>query len=145
MVLTYQHQSNTWHSGPWYIPKTTKYLCVHGQFYQPPRENPFIGDIPKENGAEPFDNFNEKITAECYRSNAVQPHSTVNVLKGIFRGRPRGRFGTLGSGNGLVRGRPRRFGSTQESGATLYRNTSERRQRWSVRPLAIAGVCLSGL
>src|SRR5260370_6027641 len=160
MVLTYQHQSNTWHSGPWYIPKTTKYLCVHGQFYQPPRENPFIGDIPKENGAEPFDNFNEKITAECYRSNAVQPHSTVNVLKGIFRGRPRGRFGTLGSGNGLVRGRPRgrlgreasatgclrgrprRFGSTQGAGAILYLNTSEILQRWSVRPLAIAGVCL---
>ena len=36
-----------------------------------------------------------------------------------FRGRPRGRFGTLGSGNGLVRGRPRRFGSTQGAGATL--------------------------
>ena len=31
----------------------------------------------------------------------------MNVLQGIFRGRPRGRLGTLGSGNGLVRGRPR--------------------------------------
>ena len=70
MVLTYQHQGSTLHGGPWYIPNTTKYLCVHGHFYQPPRENPFSGGIPKENGAEPFDNFNEKITAECYRSNA---------------------------------------------------------------------------
>ena len=61
----------------------------------------------------------------------------MNVLKGIFRGRPRGRFGTLGSGNGLVEGRPRgrlgkegsatsrlrgwphRFGSIQDAGATL--------------------------
>ena len=87
----------------------------------------------------------------------------MNVLKGIFRGRPRGRFGTLGSGNGLVEGRPRgrlgkegsatgclrghprRFSSTQGAGMTLYRNNSERLQRWSVRPLAIAGVCLSRL
>jgi hypothetical protein len=37
----------------------------------------------------------------------------------IFRGRPRGRLGTLGSSDGLVRGRPRRFGSTQGAGATL--------------------------
>ncbi|MCL5958772.1 MAG: DUF3536 domain-containing protein [Chloroflexi bacterium] len=46
------------------------YLCVHGHFYQPPRENPFAGIIPREYGADPYDNFNEKITAECYRPNA---------------------------------------------------------------------------
>jgi hypothetical protein len=87
----------------------------------------------------------------------------VTVLKGILRGLPGGRLGTLGSGNGLVRGRrrgrlgregsatgrlrgrSRRFGSTQGAGATLYLNNSEKRQRWSVRPLAIASVCLSGL
>jgi len=64
---------------------------------------------------------------------------------GLVRGRPRGRLGRKGSATGRLRGRPRRLGSTQESGATLYLNNSERRQRWSVRPLAIAGVCLSGL
>ncbi len=47
------------------------YLCIHGHFYQPPRGNPFAdGDIPIEPGAEPYHNFNEKITAECYTPNA---------------------------------------------------------------------------
>ncbi|MCC6189584.1 MAG: DUF3536 domain-containing protein [Anaerolineales bacterium] len=47
------------------------YLCVHGHFYQPPRGNPFAnGDIPVEAGAEPYRNFNEKITADCYAPNA---------------------------------------------------------------------------
>jgi len=47
-------------------------LCFHGHFYQPPRGNPFDdGDIPVEEGAEPYRNFNEKITAECYTPNAA--------------------------------------------------------------------------
>jgi len=45
-------------------------IAVHGHFYQPPREDPFTGMIPQEPGAAPFRNFNEKITAECYRPNA---------------------------------------------------------------------------
>lgn len=45
------------------------YLCLHGHFYQPPREDPFTGQIPIEPTATPFANFNEKITAECYRPN----------------------------------------------------------------------------
>lgn len=49
-----------------------KYLCVHGHFYQPPRFNPFTGEMPRENGAEPFHDFNEKINAECYRPNALE-------------------------------------------------------------------------
>lgn len=48
----------------------TKTFCIHGHFYQPPRENPFSGVIPVERGAEPFANYNEKITAECYEPNA---------------------------------------------------------------------------
>ena len=47
----------------------TRYLCIHGHFYQPLREDPFVGQIPKEIGADPWDNFNQKITAECYRPN----------------------------------------------------------------------------
>ena len=46
------------------------YLCMHGHFYQPPREDPFTGQLPNEPGAAPFANFNEKITTECYRPNA---------------------------------------------------------------------------
>jgi alpha-amylase/alpha-mannosidase (GH57 family) len=45
-------------------------LCIHGHFYQPPRENPFTGIIPAEPGAEPFQNYNEKAHAECYKPNA---------------------------------------------------------------------------
>lgn len=46
------------------------YLCLHGHFYQPPRENPFTNQIPREEKAAPFANFNEKITSECYAPNA---------------------------------------------------------------------------
>ena len=47
-----------------------KYLCLHGHFYQPPREEPFANTIPLEAGATPFANYNEKIMTECYRPNA---------------------------------------------------------------------------
>jgi uncharacterized protein DUF3536/glycosyl hydrolase family 57 len=47
------------------------YLCLHGHFYQPPREDPFTGHIPIEPTATPYANFNEKITTECYRPNAL--------------------------------------------------------------------------
>ncbi len=46
-------------------------VAIHGHFYQPPREDPFTGDMPREAGAEPYHDFNAKITAECYRPNAV--------------------------------------------------------------------------
>ncbi len=46
------------------------FVCLYGHFYQPPREDPFTGEVPQEPGAAPFANFNEKITAECYRPNA---------------------------------------------------------------------------
>ena len=45
-------------------------LCIHAHFYQPPRAHPFTGEIPRELGAEPYHDYNEKITAECYRPNA---------------------------------------------------------------------------
>ncbi len=45
-------------------------FCIHGHFYQPPREDPLTGIIPKEVGAAPFPNWNERIHAECYRPNA---------------------------------------------------------------------------
>ncbi len=49
---------------------TARSLCIHGHFYQPPREDPLIGAIPHEAGAEPYRNWNERIHAECYRPNA---------------------------------------------------------------------------
>ena len=47
-----------------------KHLCVHGHFYQPPREDPFTNLVPDEPGAGQYRNFNEKITTESYRPNA---------------------------------------------------------------------------
>lgn len=49
---------------------STYAFCIHGHFYQPPREDPLTGDIPLEEGATPYRNWNERIHAECYRSNA---------------------------------------------------------------------------
>jgi len=51
-------------------PSFTRALCIHGHFYQPPRENPFSGVIPEEIGAAPYPNWNARIHAECYRPNA---------------------------------------------------------------------------
>jgi alpha-amylase/alpha-mannosidase (GH57 family) len=45
-------------------------LCIHGHFYQPPREDPITGLIPPEAGASPYHNWNERIQAECYHPNA---------------------------------------------------------------------------
>jgi Domain of unknown function (DUF3536)/Glycosyl hydrolase family 57 len=49
-----------------------KFVTLYGHFYQPPREDPFTGHIPPESGAAPYENFNEKITVECYRPNAEE-------------------------------------------------------------------------
>jgi hypothetical protein len=47
-----------------------KAFCIHGHFYQPPREDPISGDIPMEPGAAPFHNWNERIFDQCYKPNA---------------------------------------------------------------------------
>ena len=41
-------------------------VVVHGHFYQPPRENPWLGRVEVEPNAAPFHDWNERITHECY-------------------------------------------------------------------------------
>jgi len=47
-----------------------KYICVHGHFYQPPRENPWLEAVELQDSAHPYHDWNERITAECYAPNA---------------------------------------------------------------------------
>ena len=46
-------------------------LCLHGHFYQPPRDNPWIEEIEVQDSAEPFHDWNERIAAECYGPNGA--------------------------------------------------------------------------
>lgn len=47
------------------------YVCIHGHFYQPPRENPWLGDVEIQDTAHPFHDWNERISAECYAPNSA--------------------------------------------------------------------------
>lgn len=55
----------------------TKYLTIHGHFYQPPRENPYLEKIEAQESAYPYHDWNERINDECYR-----PNTCSRVLDG---------------------------------------------------------------
>jgi alpha-amylase/alpha-mannosidase (GH57 family) len=46
------------------------FVAIHGHFYQPPRENPWLEILEAEESAHPFHDWNERIALECYRPNA---------------------------------------------------------------------------
>ena len=48
----------------------SNFVCIHGHFYQPPRENPFTGKVPEQPTAAPWHDWNERITDESYAANA---------------------------------------------------------------------------
>ena len=47
------------------------YVTIHGHYYQPPRENPYLNAIERQPSAQPFQNWNERIYHECYRPNTM--------------------------------------------------------------------------
>lgn len=48
-----------------------RFVCIHGHFYQPPRENPWLEAVEIQDSAFPYHDWNERITAECYAPNAA--------------------------------------------------------------------------
>lgn len=51
--------------------ENVRYICIHGHFYQPPRENPWLEDVELQDSARPHHDWNERINEECYRQNAA--------------------------------------------------------------------------
>jgi len=50
--------------------KAKKFICIHGHFYQPPRENAWLEVLETQDSAAPFHDWNERINYECYAPNA---------------------------------------------------------------------------
>ena len=48
---------------------TERYICIHGHFYQPPRENAWLESVEWQESAYPYHDWNERVTAECYLPN----------------------------------------------------------------------------
>ena len=55
----------------------TPSVCIHGHFYQPPRENPWLEEIEIQESAAPWHDWNERIAAECYG-----PNGAARILDG---------------------------------------------------------------
>jgi alpha-amylase/alpha-mannosidase (GH57 family) len=48
-----------------------RFICIHGHFYQPPRENPWLESVELQDSAAPWHDWNERIAVECYAPNAA--------------------------------------------------------------------------
>src|SRR5436305_11753900 len=55
--------------GPGHRMNSQKFVCIHGHFYQPPRENPWLDVVETQDSAAPYHDWNERITRECYAPN----------------------------------------------------------------------------
>lgn len=59
-----------------------RYICIHGHFYQPPRENPWLEAIERQESAHPFHDWNLRVAEECYSPNA---HARILDEQGWLR------------------------------------------------------------
>jgi alpha-amylase/alpha-mannosidase (GH57 family) len=71
-------------------PATDRFVCVHGHFYQPPRENPWLETVEIQDSAAPFHDWNDRITAECYAPNGAsritnQQDKIIRILNNYSR------------------------------------------------------------
>jgi alpha-amylase/alpha-mannosidase (GH57 family) len=64
-------------------PSSGRYICIHGHFYQPPRENPWLETVETQDSAAPYHDWNERVTAECYAPNGAA--RIVNAENRIIR------------------------------------------------------------
>ena len=67
-----------------------KFVCIHGHFYQPPRENAWLEVIEQQDSAWPFHDWNERISYECYGPNGAsrvldKERSIINILNNYSR------------------------------------------------------------
>jgi alpha-amylase/alpha-mannosidase (GH57 family) len=65
------------------MPQAKRFVCIHGHFYQPPRENPWLETVETQDTAAPYHDWNERICAECYAPNGAA--RTVNAKNQITR------------------------------------------------------------
>ena len=60
-----------------------RFVCIHGHFYQPPRENPWLETVETQDTAAPYHDWNERICAECYATNGAA--RILNIKNQITR------------------------------------------------------------
>lgn len=78
--------------------KNYKYVCIHGHFYQPPRENAWLETVERQESAHPFHDWNSRINFECYAPNAAArildetgwiPESEITITASLSTSAPR--------------------------------------------------------
>jgi alpha-amylase/alpha-mannosidase (GH57 family) len=67
-----------------------KYVCIHGHFYQPPRENAWLEEIEQQDSAYPYHDWNERIAHECYGPNGTsrildEEDNIINIVNNYER------------------------------------------------------------
>ena len=54
-----------------FMASSKRFICIHGHFYQPPRENPWLETVETQDSAAPYHDWNERVCAECYAPNGA--------------------------------------------------------------------------